>query len=282
MEVHLFGKPFIKCGKQHLADFPSRRAGELFYYLMLFGNHPIARETLAGTFWAQSTIERSKRNLRQALWELTAFLNTECNGLGNTLLLAHKQWIGLGETSDLWVDVAAFEQAYSTIHSLAGEWQNSEMVRILNNAVSLYAGELLEGCYDEWCLSDRLRLHNMHLSMLEQLMEYAVERQDPALAIEYGSRILRVDIAHEQAHRGLMRALYLLGDRTTALRQYEHCTSALQAQLGVEPSKETQALYQQICADELHSPGRIHVLSNSQSISEEGNLSLVLPKGQFR
>ena len=58
--------------------------------------------------------------------------------------------------------------------------------------------------------------------------------------------ILRYDRARERTHRQLMRLLYMSGDRTGALRQYERCVSALREELGVQPDKLTLALYEEI------------------------------------
>ena len=52
----------------------------------------------------------------------------------------------------------------------------------------------------------------------------------------------------------MMRLYYLLGDRAEALRQYERCAAALDEELGISPSKGTQALYKQIQADQLDEP----------------------------
>ena len=49
----------------------------------------------------------------------------------------------------------------------------------------------------------------------------------------YGSIILGFDRARESTHRHLMQLYYLAGDRTGALRQYERCARALDAELGV-------------------------------------------------
>jgi hypothetical protein len=51
-----------------------------------------------------------------------------------------------------------------------------------------------------------------------------------------------------------MRLLFLLGDRTGALRQYDHCRFALQQELGVEPCQQTQILAEQIRHDKLDMP----------------------------
>jgi DNA-binding SARP family transcriptional activator len=42
----------------------------------------------------------------------------------------------------------------------------------------------------------------------------------------------------------------MAGDRTAALRQYDHCVTALNEELGVNPSRLTVNLYNQIRLDE--------------------------------
>jgi hypothetical protein len=50
-----------------------------------------------------------------------------------------------------------------------------------------------------------------------------------------------------------MRLYYQAGDRTTALRQYERCATAMAKEFNVPPSRETVALYHQVRGDRLGS-----------------------------
>ncbi len=73
------------------------------------------------------------------------------------------------------------------------------------------------------------------------------ERYEPGL--NYAVDILKQDPARERTHRALMYLYYMAGDRTAALRQYAICTNILQAELNVQPSERTKALYEALCAD---------------------------------
>ena len=48
-----------------------------------------------------------------------------------------------------------------------------------------------------------------------------------------------------------MRLLYLAGDRTGALRQFERCVTALKEELNAPPTERTIALYEQIRTNQL-------------------------------
>ena len=50
----------------------------------------------------------------------------------------------------------------------------------------------------------------------------------------------------EEAHQQMMRLLARSGQRSAALAQYEICCRILAHELGVEPARETQALYNRI------------------------------------
>jgi hypothetical protein len=73
----------------------------------------------------------------------------------------------------------------------------------------------------------------------EQRGEY-----DPATG--YARRQVELEPWNEEAHQHLMRLLTLGGQRSAALAQYEACRRLLADELGVEPGRETVALYESI------------------------------------
>jgi DNA-binding SARP family transcriptional activator len=89
----------------------------------------------------------------------------------------------------------------------------------------------------------------MFLMMLDKLMAYSEAAGRYENGISYGARILGCDRAREHTHRRLMRIFYLSGDRTSALRQYDRCVTALREELGVKPARKTTALLDQIRDD---------------------------------
>ena len=60
------------------------------------------------------------------------------------------------------------------------------MVAALRTAVELYAGDLLEGCYDEWLIEERERLRDRYVSVLRRLTSALADRAEYAEAIRLG------------------------------------------------------------------------------------------------
>lgn len=253
LNFRLFGKFSVHRDTQSVTGIESSKEQELLSYLLVRRDRPHSRETLASLLWGESSTERSKKYLRQALWHLQAGLETH-ELAGPQILLVEHDWVQLNLQSELWLDVAVFEHAFTTTQGVPGKQLDKTAAAMLKDAVQLYTGDLLDGCYQDWCLFERERLQNMYLSMLDKLMGYCEQHQDFEAGQSYGSTILRYDRASERTYRRLMHLQYLAGDRTGALRQYGRCVTALQEELGVKPERRTRAVYEYIRADE---PDRI-------------------------
>jgi DNA-binding SARP family transcriptional activator len=249
--VSLFGKFSARAGEETLDGFDSCKVQELFSYLLLHRDQSHPRETLAGLLWGDNSTAQSKKYLRQALWHLQSALSAHEPQCERRALLVEPGWVQVNTRADLQLDVAAFEVCFASVQKKPGRELDDESARMMQEAVSLYQGDLLDGWYQDWCLYKREQLQNMYLTMLDKLMGYCEAHHQYEEGLIYGARILRYDRASERTHRRLMRLQYLSGDRTAALRQYERCVAALNEELGVRPAMLTVKLYEQICTDRL-------------------------------
>jgi DNA-binding SARP family transcriptional activator len=224
---------------------------ELFTYLLLHRHRSLSREAIAALLWRDTLNGQPKKNLRQALWQLQAVVDAQVDRGEPEVLVVEADWVHVNPASAFWLDVAVFEEALDVTAGISGDRLDPGRAEVLVGAASLYRGDLLEGCYQDWCLFERERLQNAYLTILDKLMVRSLASGAYEAGMAYGERVLRVDRAHERTHRRLMRMQYLDGDRTAALAQYERCVSALREELGVAPAQRTTALYEQICADRL-------------------------------
>ena len=249
--IRLFGKFSAELDGRRLTGLDGGKLQELFCYLLLNRRRPHSRELLASMLWGDSPTAQSKKYLRQALWQLQNIIGSSERKQNNRLLLIDADWVNVNALADYWFDVSEFELSYDEAHGTRGQSFEPATAERVARAVSLYRGELLEGCYDDWCLVERERLQNMYLMMLDKLMAYSETAQHFEAGIGYGAKILSCDRAREHTHRRLMRIYYLAGDRTSALRQYDRCVAALSEELGVKPARKTSQLYDQIRSDHL-------------------------------
>jgi DNA-binding SARP family transcriptional activator len=249
--VRLLGGFTVCAGEQRLAGLQIHKVQELFAYLLLNRGRPLARTVLADLIWSDRPTAQARKNLRHTLWQLQGALGAHLGPQGAADLRAQPDWLELRPSEALWLDVAVLEQAHALAERVPAGRLDPPTVELLTAAVRQYQGELLEGWYQDWCLGERERIRGLYLAVLDRLMAYCETHHAYEAGLQFGARSLSCDRAAERTHRRLMRLHYLAGDRTAALRQYERCAAALQEELGVQPGRRTETLYQQIQADRI-------------------------------
>ena len=218
-------------------------------HLLLHRTHPTTRDALATLLWGERSDVQARKYLRQALWQLQRALDAACHPT-TPLLRTDAEWVEIDPALTVWLDVEQFEQAYAATRRHDGSELSEAHAELICAAVQLYQGDLLEGWYQDWCIAERERFQQMYLAMLDKLIACAEHRGEDVIGIHYCELSLRCDPARERTHRRLMRLHCMAGNRTAALRQYESCVDMLRRELGVEPAKSTQALYEQIRRDQ--------------------------------
>lgn len=255
IHVHLFGRLGVQAEqRQLLTGIVHGKVQELFAFLLLHRDHLHPREAVATLLWPEAPVAQAKKYLRKALWQLHHELDDQCAVGESQLVVADADWIGIDPAAGLWLDVVEFEGACTQMRDITGEALDAHGAGTLQHALKLYRGALLAGWYQDWCLYERERLHDIYLGQLDKLIAYHEAHGDYETAIGFATAVLRYDRASERTHRRLMRLHYLRGDRTAALHQFERCRVALRDELDVQPRQQTVRLYEQIRADLLDLP----------------------------
>jgi DNA-binding SARP family transcriptional activator len=228
-QATLAGKP--------LTAFRSARVQGLLVYLALTNQQSHARDVLASLFWPEKPEAVAKQNLRQSLYHLRQMLG-ETDPQEESYLLVTRSTVQFNSASDHSLDVAAFLTCLESAQ--------------LEQAAALYRDDLLPGftCdslpFEEWLRVERERLHRLALDALFELTALSLAGADYHMAQSLAQRQLALEPWREEAHRQLMLALALRGERSAALAQYAACRVVLEQELGAEPSAETEALAAQI------------------------------------
>lgn len=269
LQVFLLGRFEVRDQAGVIGGLEVRKVQELLAFLLINQQRPHTRESLAGLLWCDSEAQQSRRNLRKAVWQLQSALQGE-RGLPMDceLLDADAEWLCIHAGSPIWVDCLELERAYAGVRDIPGGHLTPEQYEALKQVLSLYRGDLLEGCYEDWCLCERERLQHLYLTILDVLMSYCEAHGNYQEGVDYGYCILKHDRARELTHRRLMRLRYRAGDRSGALRQYHQCVELLARELGVEPTRQTQELAEQLRDGVIPAPPAAGAASNAPTDTE--------------
>ena len=228
LNINLFGTFRIFQNKPTCELKITRCIQGLFAYLLINRDHTHSKDILLDIFWPDYREEKARKCLNTALWRLRRILKNTGGSNSEYLLTKPGGEISIRQSQDIWLDIDVFEKGIDQIIKRPIEKANHDDISKLENAIPLYRGELLEGFYDNWVLSERERLLNYERS------------------IEYAKMILDLDPLREEIVRNLMTLYSHLGQRSKAIQQYELCRGILQNDLGIEPLEETQELYHSI------------------------------------
>ncbi|MCE7979581.1 MAG: 6-hydroxy-D-nicotine oxidase [Caldilinea sp. CFX5] len=242
LNIQLLGNFQLHYAGHPVTGLQQARLQSLLAYLLL--QRPVAqpRQHLAFLFWPDSSEAQALTNLRKQLLFLRRVLPD-----ADQFLRVDTKVVEWNPNAVFTLDVTEFEQALARARALSGE----EAIATLQAAITLYTGDLLPGCYEDWIVAKRAALREKYSEALERCLLLLEDRRDYPAAIQIGQQLLRHDPLHEATYRRLMRLHARNGERAAALNVYHTCVTILQRELSVEPNAETRAAYQRLLQQEI-------------------------------
>lgn len=233
LRIELLGGFRVAVGDRAVPEqtWRRRKPAALLKLLALAPGHRLHREQAMDRLWPELAPAAAAANLRKALHQAR-------RGLGRDGLIASRGELLCLPEEQLTVDVDEFLAALDHARRTG---EPDDYAR----AVELYRGELLpEDRFEEWAIQRREELQGEFVAVLEELAGLLEARGDLPAASRVARRLLAADPLREESHARLIRLHALAGRRGEALRQYERLRELLAAELGTEPSAETQRLYE--------------------------------------
>jgi non-specific serine/threonine protein kinase len=230
LHIYLFGKFEIERDRRALR-LPGRKDEALIAYLLLHpGQHH--RDKLAALLWPEGSNQQSRASLRNALAVLRKML-------GETLLIADRDHVQVNPEFPVYVDAREFKKQ-------AQQFQSAAIPDMTGLHLELYRGDLLADFSDDWIIPIRESCRQLHRHTLLLLTQRQRSLGLYEAAIALAEQMLELEPADEKAHQLLMSCYFALGDRPSALRQFEILQQILRDELAAEPQRETLLLYQRI------------------------------------
>src|SRR5437588_2279768 len=245
LHLRLLGDFNLLYNDQQVTSLNTMRLQSLLAYLVLHRDVPQHRQNLAFLFWPNTTEAQARNNLRQLLHQLRQVFPAV-----EQFLSADTHMLHWHPVTPFHLDVAEFEQTLTLADAATRHNDQQALQAALEQADSLYRGELLPGCYDEWILPERERLRQRHRQVLEQLLRLFEVQGDNVTAIRYAQRLIGLDPLSEDLSRRLMRLFAMNNDRASALHVYHTYVTVLQRELGVDPDPATREAYERLIQHE--------------------------------
>ena len=214
----------------------NRQSATFLGYFAIHRGRRIAEDAVIEQFWPDCDPRRGRSNLCSAIWRVRKAIGREGFSLIERSSFGET---GLSDQAALQLDIEAFE---STMMEALGQ-ADGHAVPALGQGLEIYRGDLMPGWYDDWVLAERERLQGLYVGGLIRLMNHQAEQNLFDAGIATGRKILRIEPMRETVHRRLIELHLENGQPAAAHGQYHECVRLLRDELGVAPSRETQAAY---------------------------------------
>jgi predicted ATPase/DNA-binding SARP family transcriptional activator len=228
----------------------------LLAYLALEAAQPVRREKLAGLLWPDQPDQSAQDSLRQALSRLRQAIGDRQSE--RPLLLIERDIVQLPASSDIWVDVRAFQEALARtdFHPHRHPRACETCTQIRRSACEIYRGDFLadlalpdSDLFEDWAAARRLRLSQQAVEALAQLIGYEEWKGDDFRLRQSALILLKLDPWNETGHAAWMNLLARSGQRPEAVSHYQKLRQTLNDELGIEPSPVLVTLYEKIKGD---------------------------------
>jgi predicted ATPase len=258
LSITLFGSFQATLEGRPITRFESNKVRALLAYLAVEADRPHSRDELIGLLWPDQTEATARANLRQALANLRLALGER--DAAAAYIRITPDGIQFQSADHPPLDVYAFSRLWAECK--AHPHRRLETCRSctqrLRQAIDLYRGDFLahflhsaSAAFEEWVLARREHWRQGALDALYYLAQHHLLRSDYDQALCAARRQLSLDAWREEAHRQVMQALALSGQRCAALAQFAACRRLLKQELDVEPACETISLLEQIKSGQL-------------------------------
>jgi two-component SAPR family response regulator len=206
----------------------------LFYF---FVDHPmITRDQIFEVFWPKMSVKEATNVFHVTKRKISERLSFELTNYASGFYVPSPK---VQVHYDVRVFEAAVHDAIESEESAPANWAL---------AVQTYRSHFLPAINTPWVQARRDELQNKYAQALIGLGRYYRREGQLGMAQGYLLRALREKPDWEDVHRDVMAVYAEQGRRADAVAQYRQLERTLRDMFGIQPSRETRALYDEIAS----------------------------------
>jgi LuxR family transcriptional regulator, maltose regulon positive regulatory protein len=209
---------------------------DLLKALIAFGGVEVPEERLTDALWPDADGDLAHKSFETTLGRLRRLLG------GDACIRYRARQLTINPLY-CWVDSLALGFLFDTIQATSGD----QTTLLGEKAVDLHRGPFLPSDFAlSWALPCRETLKNRLLRVIRKAGRQYEEAGEWERAAEYYTKGIETDSLAEEFYRRLMVCHRNQGNNADAVTTYNRCCRLLRAELGIEPSTETMAVFSAI------------------------------------
>jgi len=224
---------------------------EMLKAVIALGGREVSEQQITEALWPDAEGDTGRMLFKTTLYRLRQLMGD------SKAIAVHEGCVTL-DNRLCWIDAWAFGRFIGEADKLWGKGikpnvagpaadKTAEAARLTEKALALYQCPFLEAdCNQPWTVSQREHLRVLYIRSVGRLGCHWEQAGDFEKAADCYQTGLRVDDLSEEFYQHLMNCYLKLGRKAEAIKTYQRCCSVLKANMGVEPSDETTAIYRNI------------------------------------
>jgi DNA-binding SARP family transcriptional activator len=247
-EVRLFGGLHVKAphGVVGERDWTKRKSRLLFSMLVARGGTDVHRGEIIDYLWPDMDEERGLSNFYVVWSAMKRALSPRGSEQGSPFV-QHAHGVCRIVSEHVVSDLDLFKAAVGRARVAHAEGDARTELEALKEALALYRGDVLPGdVYDDWFGAVREHFKHDYEDAALRAGRLFTELGEPL----EGLSMLRDASTHnpwrEDLYQEMLKLQIATGQRAAAIETYLTCRARLVDDLGIDPSRETVALYEQV------------------------------------
>jgi DNA-binding SARP family transcriptional activator len=250
LKVRLFGGLSVEGPHGPISDkaWGKRKARLLFAMLAMNRGRDLPRDVIFERLWPDMPADKAQSNFYVTWSYMKKALSPDG---GPCPYLEHRGGVCRVVPEAVKTDLAEFFEAADEMRRARARGDQDAVVAAAERMAELHAGELLAGdLYEDWCADTRERARHELSDAVLIGAEALAASGAPDRAVRLVRYALAFDPWREDLYQAALRYQIMAGQRSSAIETYIACRTKLAEDLGLDPSLETQRLYEQVLAME--------------------------------
>jgi DNA-binding SARP family transcriptional activator len=216
----------------------------VFCFLAVEHVRAISQDELAEEIWPRALPSSWERSLSALVSRIRAMIRRA--GLSPACLQASFGCYQLCVPPDVWIDLDAAAsgideaEGYLRMGDFKAAWSWAQV------AHHIARRPFLPGADGSWATRTRGKLTDISVRAHDCLGEIYLWKGEPAMVVWHAEQAVALEPYRETSYQHLMRGYAAGGNSALAHRAYERCRTVLSTELGVPPSRQTQAVYAEV------------------------------------
>jgi ATP/maltotriose-dependent transcriptional regulator MalT/two-component SAPR family response regulator len=238
LEIISFGDVEVRHNQRvlELSDWQTREARDLFFFLLQ--SSALTKEQIALAFWPDISPARLKVRFKINIYRIR-------QAVGQDAIVFEDDRYHFNRMINYSWDREEIDDVFTKLQRTKN---GAEKKNLLERAASLMRGPYLADLDADWTVHDRVKYQDLYRYMILELAALYLEDGQVQNCINTARRILQSDPLLEGAYRLLLQAYATLHDPASMTLQYRQYQQILEDEMGLEPSSEINALYEQLMA----------------------------------